>query len=309
MKLQQLKFFCAVADNDFNMSVAAEAMHSSQPSISRHILELEAELGVALFIRRQKRLHGLTSPGIEALKIARRMMQYASNMRQIGEEFSAQNCGRLLITTTHTHAQYVLPKVIREFTTRYPGVQVIIRQGNPLQSMQWVATGEADLSITSDPIQPVPDLVLLPCYENPIVVLTRTRHPILRQKKLTIQQLATLPLITYNPESSTYAKVNSAFASANIVPNIVLSATDVDVMKTYVKQGLGVAVATSLGYQPRQDKGIKSIDVRHLFGSANISVGVRRYNYLRSYALDFISMFSPSLTKQRVQKAIHTDVL
>jgi LysR family cys regulon transcriptional activator len=289
------------------MSNAAAALNTSQPSVSRHIQELEEELKITIFIRGEKRLYGLTSPGADAVRIARRIVQDAANLRQIGEQFRANNSGRLLLTTTHTHAQYVLPRVVREFTKRYPAVRMSIKQGHPGQIMAWVAAGEADLSISSVPMHPIPELVILPCYENPIVVLASTGHPLLRQRKLTIADLATQPLITYNSEFSIHAKLVSAFARENLTPNIVLSATDVDVMKTYVREGLGIAIVTSLGYRPKQDKGIRMLDARHLFGSTRISVGLRRYNYLRGYVHHFISMFYPALTRDVVEQAIHSE--
>ena len=171
-----------------------------------------------------------------------------------------------------------------------------------------MTNGEADVSISSDPHQPVPDLVLLPCYANPVVILTRPGHPLLARQSVSIMDLAAQPLITYNSEFSIHTKVMRAFARRNLQPNIMLSATDVDVMKTYVKHGMGIAIVTALGYDPKQDRGLRAIDAKHLFGSTQIYLGVRKFSYLRSYVFHFISLFSPTLSRDVVTQAIFDHV-
>ncbi|OGA50538.1 MAG: hypothetical protein A3G24_22280 [Betaproteobacteria bacterium RIFCSPLOWO2_12_FULL_62_13] len=310
MNLKQLKFFCAVVDCGFNMWSAASALHTSQPSISRHIQALEDELEVAIFRRGRKRINGLTRPGAEALKVARRMLQDSENLHQLGRDFSAQDSGRLVITTSHTHARYALPKVIEKFTSNYPKVHVSILQGHPVQITQWLTNGDADISISSNPSWPVPSLAMLPCYEYPIVILACPGHPLLTHRPVSIVALVKYPLITYNSEFSIHRKVMRAFELRNLEPNIVLSATEVDVMKTYVKQGMGVAIVSAPGYDPKGDRHLNAIDAKHLFGSTPICLGVRKFSYLRSYTFHFISLFSPALSRDMVTRAIfdHADL-
>lgn len=304
MNLKQLKFFCTVVDCNFNMSSAASRLHTSQPSISRHIQALEDELQIAVFRRGRKRISGLTRPGAEALVVARRMLQDSENLRQLGRDFSAQDSGSLVITTSHTHARYKLPRVIERFSADYPRVQVSIRQGHPLQIIQWVSSGEADVAICSNPPRPIPGLGMLPCYDHPIVVLARPDHVLAGRRQLTLEELARYPLITYNAEFSIHTKVMRAFAQRGLAPNIVLSATDVDVMKAYVRQGMGLAIITALGYHPRDDRDLRAIGAKRLFGSTQICVGVRQFSYLRRYAFHFISLFAPSLTRDKVTRVI-----
>ncbi|MCX7136926.1 MAG: CysB family HTH-type transcriptional regulator [Proteobacteria bacterium] len=304
MKLQQLRFLCEIVDRELSISNAAAALHTSQPSVSRQIQALEKELGVAVFARSRKRILGLTKPGIEVLQIARRMVRDAENLSQVGNEFTAKDSGDLVITTSHTHARYVLPSVIKKFAAEYPKVRVILRQGNPTQIAEWASSGDADLSISSEPIRPIPNLVLLPCYDHPKVVLTPLKHPLLGKRALTIEELARSPLITYDSEFATHAQVMRAFESRQLKPNIILSATDVDVMKTYVKHGMGVAIVASLAYDAKEDRALRSIDARHLFESNKIYVGIRRHSYLRGYVFRFIRLFSPKLTREIVERAV-----
>ena len=241
MKLQQLRFLCEIVDRELSISNAAAALHTSQPSVSRQIQALEKELGVAVFARSRKRILGLTKPGIEVLQIARRMVRDAENLSQVSNEFTAKDSGDLVITTSHTHARYVLPSVIKKFAAEYPKVRVILRQGNPTQIAEWASSGDADLSISSEPIRPIPNLVLLPCYDHPKVVLTPLKHPLLGKRALTIEELARYPLITYDSEFATHSQVMRAFESRQLKPNIILSATDVDVQTDggFIAQAFG----------------------------------------------------------------------
>ncbi|GAA4343414.1 CysB family HTH-type transcriptional regulator [Pigmentiphaga soli] len=304
MNLRHIRYFCTLAECGFNMSRAAGLLHTSQPSISRHIQALEDELGIALLRRGKKRVTGLTVAGAEALKAARRMLREADNLKKLGSEFSSHDSGRLVVTTSHTHAMYVLPKVLEAFARDYPKVQVNIRQGNPQQLTEWLVSGEADVSISSTAVRPPPELALLPCYEHPVVILVPNRHPLLAKRTVSIRDLADIPLITYNAEFSIHTRVMEAFKRGKTTPNIVLSATDVDVMKTYVKHGLGIAIMTSLGYDAKQDRGLKAIDAKHLFGATRIHLGVRRFDCLRQYALHFIRLFSPELSPEVVTSEI-----
>ena len=304
MNLQQLRYVCEIVERGMSVSRAAAALHTSQPSMSRQIQSLEKELGVTVFVRSRRRILGLSKPGEEVHALARQVVRDTERLRHVGREYLQQEAGTLVVTTSHTHARYVLPKVIREFARRHPRMRVTLRQGNPTQVAQWVSAGEADLSICSIPTRHIPGTVLIPCYDQHKVVLTPNRHPLLKAGKLTLAALAKHPLITYDPEFTTYGQVMQAFADAGLVPHIALSATDVDVMKTYVKEGLGVAIMAGLAFDPKEDTGLAAIDARHLFASNKIYVGVQRQAQLRDYALDFISLFSPGIDLDRVRLAV-----
>jgi LysR family cys regulon transcriptional activator len=304
MTLQQLKYVCEIVDRGFSVSRAATSLHTSQPSMSRQLQALEKELGFAIFARSKRKILGLTKPGGEVMEVARKVLRATDGLRHIGSDFFARDSGSLVVTTSHTHARYVLPKVIQEFNRRYPKVRVTLRQGNPTQVAQWTSSGEADLSICSSPTRQVTGLALLPCYDQHKVVLTPRKHPLLKSRPLTIEALAHHPLITYDTDFTTHSQVMRAFEKAGHEPNVILSATDVDVMKAYVKCGLGVAIVAGLAYNAREDRELRAIDARHLFESNKIFIGIQKHTYVRGYALDFIRLFAPSMTKEKVVQAV-----
>jgi LysR family cys regulon transcriptional activator len=304
MTLQQLKYVCEIVDRGFSVSRAAVALHTSQPSMSRQVQALEKELGVTIFLRSKRRMLGLTSPGAEVCEVARKMLRATDGLRHIGSDFFSKDSGSLIVTTSHTHARYVLPKVIQAFTKMYPKVRVTLRQGNPTQVAEWVSSGQADLSICSTPNRQVAGLALLPCYDQHKVVLTPRRHPLLKARPLTIEAMAGYPLITYDIDFTTHSQVMRAFAQAGFEPNVILSATDVDVMKAYVKCGLGIAIVAGLAYDAKEDQELRAIDARHLFESNKIYIGIQQHAYLRQYAFDFISLFAPAMTKEKVVRAV-----
>jgi LysR family cys regulon transcriptional activator len=307
MTLQQLKYVCEIVDRGFSVSKAATSLHTSQPSMSRQLQAFEKELGFAIFARSKRKILGLTKPGDEVIQVARKVLRATDGLRHIGSDFFAKDSGSLVVTTSHTHARYVLPKVIQEFNRRYPKVRVTLRQGNPTQVAQWVSSGEADLSICSSPTRQVTGLALLPCYDQHKVVLTPRKHPLLKSTPLTIEALAHHPLITYDTDFTTHSQVMRAFEKAGHEPNVILSATDVDVMKAYVKCGLGVAIVAGLAYNAKEDRELRAIDARHLFESNKIFIGIQKHTYVRSYALDFIRLFVPTMTKDKVVGAVSLD--
>lgn len=305
MTLQQLTYVREIVDRGFSVSRAAAALHTSQPSMSRQVQALERELGVQVFLRSKRRILGLTPPGEAVCETARKVITATEGLRHIGTDFLAKDSGALVVTTSHTHARYVLPKVIQAFARKYPKVRVTLRQGNPTQVAQWVSTGQADLSICSTPTREIGGLVLLPCYDQHKIVLVPAKHPLLASKRrLTIEALSRWPLITYDTDFTTHSQVMRAFAAADREPNVILSATDVDVMKAYVKCGLGIAIVAGLAYEPKEDRELRALDARHLFESNKIYVGIQKHAYLRGYAFDFISLFSPQITRERVARAL-----
>jgi LysR family cys regulon transcriptional activator len=293
-----------VVRQDLNISRAAAALHVSQPGLSRQLQLLERELRVELFVRNRKRLVRLTAAGSEIHDLAQRALETSQNIRQAAREHAGEHHGTLTIATTHTQARYALPGVIRRFSERYPQVQLSLRQGTPADVSQMVASGAADLSIATEPVEPASALVLLPCYQLKRVVLTPARHPLLRAKRLTLELLASYPLITYDYAFIGHSKTLKAFESRGLQPNIVLNAIDADVIKTYVEFGLGIAIVPDMAYDRRRDKSLRAMDASHLFESNTIHIGIRRNHYLRGYMYAFIEMFAPQLRRGVVEKAI-----
>ena len=304
MTLQQLRYFCEVVRQDFNISKAAQVLHVSQPGLSRQLQLLEQELSVELFVRNRKRLIRLTPAGSEIHDNAERTLAAARNVREAAREHAGENTGTLTVATTHTQARYALPEVIRRFTGRYPGVQLSLRQGTPAEVSDLVASGAADLSIATEPVEPLAEVLLLPCYELNRVVLTPAGHPLLKLKRLSLEQLAAYPIITYDFAFIGRSKTLRAFAARGIEPRIVLNAIDADVIKTYVEFGLGIAILPDMAYDRRRDRTLRAIDARHLFEPNTIHVGIRRNHYLRGFMYAFIELFAPHLRRAVVEKAI-----
>lgn len=304
MNLQQLRYLHGIAEQGFNISRAAAALHTSQPGISKQIQMLEQEMGVAILARKGNRIVGVTEPGQAILDVARRMLHDADNLKRIGEDFTAKDAGRLVVATTHMHARYVLRDVIRDFIRHHPRVQLVLRQASPAQTALLVASGEADLGVSSQPAEPAhEDLVTLPCYELHRSVITQKRHPLLEEKRLTLRSIAKYPIITLDQSFIGGSAVLHAFEAARIKPNIVLSAIDADVVKTYVELGLGIAILPSIAYEPRRDRALRAIDAAKLFEPTIACVELRRENYLRSYMLDFIQRIAPQWSRETIAQA------
>jgi LysR family transcriptional regulator, cys regulon transcriptional activator len=304
VKLQQLRYLCEIVDHNLNLSNASETLRRSQPGVSRYVKTLEDELGTKLFVRSGKRLVALTKAGEAVLTVARRMMTDAEVVRRIGREFAARDEGELVVATTHTHARYVLPPTISTFIARYPKVRLSLRQGNPIEIAGWVAGGLADLSIAAEPLTPAPNLLLLPCYELHRIVLMKPRHPLVRAKTITLDDIARYPMITYDPLFTGRVRIAERFEQAGLAPRIVMSATDADVMKAYVKLGLGIAIVASVVYDATADRDLRARAIGHLFPPNVIHVGMNRHGYLRTYAFDFIEWFAPKLTRRVVEAAL-----
>jgi LysR family cys regulon transcriptional activator len=306
MKLQQLRYICEVARHNLNLSNAAETLFTSQPGISKQIRSLEDELGVVIFVRHGKRVVAVTEPGKAILEIAQRVLKDVENLKQVGEEFTQEDNGRLTIATTHTQARYALPQVIHRFTKRYPAVRLSLRQGSPTQISELVSSGEADIAIATEAIELYKDLVMMPCYEWNRCVLVQPGHPLLKAKKLTLEAIAAFPIITYDFAFTGRSRINQAFSDKGLKPNVVLTAIDADVIKTYVELGLGVGIVAMMAYDPKRDTHLRAIDASHLFAPSVTRIGIRKNSYLRGYTYDFIEMFAPHLTRKAVDDAMHT---
>ena len=304
MKLQQLRYACEVAHRGLNVSSAAEALHTSQPGISKQIKGLEDELGIQIFVRHGKRLVALTEPGRAVLAVAERVLAEAENLKRVGREFQDQAAGTLTIATTHTQARYTMPSPVAEFKKRYPKVHLVIHQGNPTQICESVLAGEADLAIATESIAEHRDLVSLPCYQWNRCVVVPPRHPLLKVVPLTLEALARYPIVTYDFAFAGRSVTNKAFERRGLTPNVVLTALDADVIKTYVALGLGAGIMASMAFDAKRDRGLHGIDASHLFESSTTRLGVKRGAYLRGYAYEFIELFAPRLARKAVERVV-----
>ncbi len=305
MKLQQLRYVHEIVKQNNHLSAAAESLHTSQPGVSRQIQLLEAELGFPIFLRSRNRIMELTEAGKIVHEAAKRIVTDMASLKSLKESLKSQNHGTLTIGTTHTQARYVLPRVIETFIKTHPDVELVLKQGNPEDICALVDSGEADLAIGTDTIASFPNLVKLPCFTLPRSVVAKKGHPILKLPKLTLQAIASYPIITYDTHYSGRWRVMKAFQEARLDPKIVLSAIDADVSKTYIELGLGIGVLTTITIDEKRDAGLGARDAQDLFESSTIYVALRANTYLRSFLLDFIKAVAPTLTPSVVQKALH----
>ena len=307
MKLQQLRYLVEVARRGLNVSEAALALHTSQPGVSKQIRALEDELGVEVFERRGKRLTALTEPGKAVIEIAERVLAETANLKRAGAEFADEKLGTLTVATTHTQARYALPQAVAAFKRRYPGVRLLIHQGNPTQICEQVIAGEADLAIATEAIADHPELVSLPCHRWNRCVVVPPRHALLKAKPLTLEALAAHPIVTYDFAFANRSLVQKAFEAKDLSPNVVLTALDADVIKTYVELGLGVGIMAQMAFDAKRDRGLRAIDASHLFESSTTRLGIKRGAWLRRYAYDFIEFFAPHLPRALVERAARGD--
>jgi len=304
VNLQQLRYLCAVVDNGMNVSTAADALFTSQPGISKQIRLLEDELGLTVFVRQGKRLAALTPAGEIVVATARRAMREVTNLKRVAEEFRGEDAGTLSIATTHTQARYVLPRVLREFANRFPKVRVVLHQGNPLQVAEQTSRGEVDVGIATEALADHPQVVTLPCYEWNRVVLVPKHHPLAKIKPLTLEALARFPLVTYDGSFTGRTAMNAAFAAQDLEPNVVLSALDADVIKTYVELGMGIGIVAQMAYDPARDTGFDKLDASHLFAPSVTRLGLRHGVFLRGYVYAFITLFAPQYSRVAIEAAL-----
>lgn len=304
MKLQQLRYIVEVARNNLNVSAAAQGLYTSQPGVSKQIRLLEDELGVEIFTRSGKHFTQITPAGKEVLAIAREMLRQAENIRQIGEEFSDPRRGKLSISTTHTQARYRLPPVIGAFRHRYPEVSLHIQQGTPQQIAQMASDGVTDFAIATEAMEHFSNLVLLPCYQWNRTVLVPRTHPLAQVGRLTLKEVADWPIVTYVFGFTGRSVLDDAFRREGLHPNVVFTATDADVIKTYVRLGMGIGIIAHMAYEPEVDNDLVALDASHLFPPSTTRMAFRRGMWLRGFMYDFIQEFSPHLTRERVEAAI-----
>lgn len=304
MNFQQLRSVREAIRRGYNLTEVAEALFTSQPGVSRQIRELEEELGVTIFERSGKRLTGLTQPGREIVRIIERLLVEHENLRTAGEEFAGQTTGALKVATTHTQARYALPAVIRRFRERYPDVKLHLNQSKPDEIARAVLDAQADVGIATESLQDYPELLTFPCYQWHHVIVVPAGHPLERAKPIGLADLARFPVVTYEAGFTGRPHIDAAFAKQGLTPDIVLTAMDADVIKTYVAEGLGVGIIASMAYDEQSDAKLRAIEARHLFASNTTRLAVRRGAYLRGYTYAFIEFFAPHLTRQAIEKVM-----
>jgi len=305
MNLQQLRYLVATAQNGLNLSSAAEALHTSQPGISRQLRLLEDEVGADLLVRQGNRIAALTDAGRTAVDIAVRILQELENLRTVGANAAGDTSGSLTIATTHVHARYILMPVLRRFRSDYPGVSLVMRQGTPDQIVRWVEDNQADIGLCTAPTFASPTLVPMPCYRFYRCVVVPKSHELLRRRRrIGLTDLAAYPMINLDNAFAGGVGVLDTFERHGIRPNVVLTATDSDVIKAYVAAGLGISTLPEVAYDERRDTQLRSIGARHLFDPSISFVWVHRHRYLRVFAVEFIRQLSGVWTPQMVERAM-----
>jgi LysR family transcriptional regulator, cys regulon transcriptional activator len=304
MKLHQLKYIHEVARQGLNISAAAEALHTSQPGVSKQIQMLEDELNLQIFQRNGKRLTGITEPGKHIVKLAATVMLEMQNIKRVGDEFSKVETGTLTIATTHTQARYKLPEAIKTFMQLYPHVKLNIHQGNPSQVTALVANGEADIGIATEAISLDDRLITMPCYEWNRCVVVPKGHRLIQAVPLTLAKIASFPIITYDSAFTGSTTVAKVFHDAGVMANVALTAIDADVIKTYVGLGLGVGLIASMAYDEDRDKELVKLDCSHLFPTSTTHLGLRKDAFLRNYIYGFIELLAPKFDKRKVDDAL-----
>lgn len=306
MKLQQLRYIVEIVNQNMNITETAEVLYTSQPGISKQVRLLESELGVNIFERNGKHIKGLTPEGEKIVSIARELLVKVRSIKSVAEEQTHPNKGILRIATTNTQARYMLPAIIEKFKQKYPEVSLHLHQGSPNQIHDALMAGEVDLAITTEAQYLFEDVVLLPCYMWNRSVIVKPNHPIAKyvnqSERLTVEELGKYDLITYTFGFTGQSDLDHAFNKEGILPNIVFTATDADVIKTYVRLGLGVGIMASMAYT-KSDSDLIEVNASHLFQSSMTQIAFKRGMFLRNYMYDFIHYFSPHLTKMQVEKA------
>jgi LysR family cys regulon transcriptional activator len=304
MNFQQLRIIRETIRQDFNLTSVADKLFTSQSGVSKHIKDLENELGVALFVRRGKRLVGLTDPGKELVQLVERILLDSENIKQLGEQFSQREQGQLTLATTHAQARYALPPVVSEFKKAFPDVQLVLHQASPVEMVSMLRSGEADIAIATDALEGIPEFATFPYHSWHHTAIVPAGHPLENKKTLTIPMIAEYPIITYSEGFTGRARVDAAFTKAGQLPNIVMAALDADVIKAYVELGLGVGILASIAFDATCDRGLRELPTSHLFEVNTSRIAVRRGSFLRGFTCRFIELCVPSLTESEIRKAI-----
>ena len=305
MKLQQLRYIWEVAHHDLNVSATAQSLYTSQPGISKQIRLLEDELGVEIFSRSGKHLTRITPAGEAILKTAGEILRKVDSIKQVAQEFSDENKGSLSIATTHTQARYALPDVIKTFIQDFPDVSLHMHQGTPMQIAELAADGTVDFAIATEAMDLFNDLIMMPCYCWNRSLLIPKQHPLTKLATINLTDLVKYPIVTYVYGFTGRSKLDEAFLNQGLVPKVVFTAADADVIKTYVRLGLGIGIVANFAFNKVVDNDLVSIDLSHLFEDSVTKIGFRRGTFIRAFMFDFINKFAPHLTKEVVNQAYH----
>jgi LysR family cys regulon transcriptional activator len=304
MKLQQLRYIWEISQHNLNVSEAADSLYTSQSGVSKQLRLLENELGVTIFARNGKHLSEITPAGHQIIAIAGEILGKTQDIKHIAQEHKDHRVGSLSIATTHTQARYALPPAVGEFMRSYPGVKLHIHQGTPAQISELASRGLVDMAIATESLDLFDNLAMMPCYEWNRCILTLPGHPLTRSERPSIQELAEYPIVTYVFGFTGRSQLDQAFEKHKLHPQVVLTAVDADVIKTYVRLGLGVGIVARMAYDPVQDRDLVALDAGHLFGRSVTKIALRRDMFLRGFIYDFIRMFAPHLTRELVDRAI-----
>ncbi|MGR5050305.1 HTH-type transcriptional regulator CysB [Photobacterium damselae] len=304
MKLQQLRYIVEVVNHNLNVSSTAESLYTSQPGISKQVRLLEDELGIQIFERSGKHLTKVTPAGEEIVRIARDILSRVESIKSVAGEHTHPEVGTLNIATTHTQARYALPDVIQGFTARFPKVSLHMHQGTPSQIADAVAKGTTDFAIATEALHLYQDMIMLPCYHWNRSIVVRSDHPLAKKEQISIHDLANYSLVTYVFGFTGRSELDSAFNRAGLTPKIVFTATDADVIKTYVRLGIGVGVIASMAMDDERDQDLVAIDASHIFAASTTKIGFKKGSFLRTYMYDFMERFAPHLTRNVVDQAI-----
>jgi len=296
MKLQQLRCVYQIVQNGFNISKAAESLHTSQPGVSKQIQLLEDEVGIKIFQRNGKRLTGLSDAGNALYKSISEIIREVANIKNISNEYEKDDTGTFTIATTHTQARYKLPKVVEAFVKKYPKINLNIHQGDPSQVTEQILKGDADVGIATESIGHNDNIICIPCYSWNRVLVFPKNHLLMKAKEITLQDIASYPMITYDYAFTGSTIVSEVFKQVNISPNIMLTAIDADVIKTYVELNLGVGLIAEMAYDKNKDSALGSRDVSHLFPTSTTYIGIRKETFVRGFVYEFIKMFTPDIT-------------
>jgi LysR family cys regulon transcriptional activator len=303
MKLQQLRYLAAIVENDLNITAAAERLHTSQPGVSKQLKQLEDELGFPIFLRQGRTLTKVTPAGKRVIERAMKILKEVQSIKRLADEQKGQGRGSLSIGTTHTQARYVLPPVIRKFREKYPDVELHLHQGTSEQIADMASRDRIDFAINTGSQEMFTNLVLLPCYRWHRRVVVPHNHPLAKESKLTIEMLGRYPIVTYVFGFTGPSSLQQIFARAGLTPHVALTARDADVIKTYVRLGLGVGIVASMAIDPREDADLVSIDASHLFPAHLTWAGFHQGALLRGYMYEFLQILAPHLTKRLVDRA------
>ena len=308
MNLHQFRFVQEAVRRDLNLTETAKALFTSQPGVSKAILELEGELGIDIFARHGKRLRRVTEPGREVLKSIEVILREVANLKRIGDEYSKQDAGSLSIATTHSQARYFLPGPVAQMRKRFPRVTISLHQGTPVEVAKMVREELADFGLATESLDDLADLVSLPCYEWQHVLVLPAGHPLVQVERVSLEDLAPLPLISYHPSFSGRKRIDQAFATRRLQPNIVLEAFDADVIKTYVRLGLGIGIVAEIAmHDEAQATDLVARPAGHLFGQNVARIAFKRGAYLRNFVYAFAEMTSNRLTRSLIERAMTGD--